>query len=302
MENLIEQSGREPEVPRRRSGGRLPPGPSELPAFLSGERAKGITRIAVVAAHPDDETIGVGGHLANMPRVTLVYVTDGAPRDGKDARIHGCSTPAEYAKVRRRELERALAVAGLRTNQCVHLGRPDQEASFHLADVALELAHFFGAARPDWVLTHPYEGGHPDHDAAAFAVHAACALVRNRGARPPALVEFTSYHGRDGTLEVGAFLPPQRAETFPGGEASCELTEEQRRLKAEMLSCYETQRSVLEAFPLDRECFRRAPEYDFRQPPHAGPLYYEAFPWGMTAERWVQLAAEALGRLRLLDD
>ncbi|MBI5442926.1 MAG: PIG-L family deacetylase, partial [Deltaproteobacteria bacterium] len=206
------------------------PGKATLTEVLRAGRARGTTRIALVAAHPDDETVGAGGHLPTMPRVTLVYLTDGAPRDGRDAKERGFSTAAEYAKARRRELEQALAIAGVTPGQCVHLGVADQESAFHLADLALELAHFFSAGRPDWVLTHSYEGGHPDHDAAAFAVHAAAALVRNRGSEPPAIIEFASYHARNGALEAGSFLPP------PGGDASglefaaWELSEEQRRV------------------------------------------------------------------------
>ncbi len=39
--------------------------------------------IAIVAAHQDDETIGAGGCLPRFGEVTLVHVTDGAPRDGR---------------------------------------------------------------------------------------------------------------------------------------------------------------------------------------------------------------------------
>ena len=41
--------------------------------------------LAVVVAHPDDEMIGLGSRLSELGGVTLVYVTDGAPRDGRDS-------------------------------------------------------------------------------------------------------------------------------------------------------------------------------------------------------------------------
>ena len=51
------------------------------------------------------------------------------------------------------------------------------------------------------VITHPYEGGHPDHDACAFAARAAVRHSANKAK----LMEFTSYHAglyRLGCLRV----------------------------------------------------------------------------------------------------
>jgi len=79
----------------------------------------------------------------------------------------------------------------------------DQEASLNLAEISRGLAGVFGRLRPELVLEHPFEGGHPDHDTTAFAVHAACRLVAPE--RRPELVEFTSYHGRGGQIETGFF-------------------------------------------------------------------------------------------------
>ena len=66
-----------------------------------------------------------------------------------------------------------------------------------------------------------------------------------------------------------------------------------------MLDCFVTQRAVLAAFPVGTERLRPAPDYDFIQPPHAGRLFYETFPWGMTGMRFRRLAAEALDALGL---
>ena len=145
------------------------------------------------------------------------------------------------------------------------------------------------------ILTHPYEGGHPDHDATAFAVHAACRLLRHEGTTPPALVEMTSYHLRAGALTTYEFLP-----NGEGPVITVRLGMEERFLKRRMVECHATQQQVLDHFPIDIERFRPAPRYDFARPPHPGRLYYEQFDWGLTGARWRALAADALAALRLV--
>src|SRR4051794_11208733 len=53
--------------------------------------------IAVIVAHPDDETISCGAQLGRLQGVTLIVVSDGAPRNLIDAHAHGFSAAEEYA-------------------------------------------------------------------------------------------------------------------------------------------------------------------------------------------------------------
>lgn len=247
---------------------------------------------AVVVAHPDDEAVGAGARLAGCGADYLIQVTDGAPRDGGDAARAGCRGRGEYARLRRRERDEATAVLGIPRDRVVELGAIDQEASLALAPLARRCATLLSARRVELVLTHAYEGGHPDHDAAAFVVHAAHALIGAAGGRPPAVAEMTSYYLRDGGLASGAFLPGE-------GDAgtSVELGAGGRRTKERLYRCYASQRPVLDLLPIGAERFRLAPRYDFTAPPHAGVLHYELYPWGMTGERWRSLAGEAMARL-----
>lgn len=248
-------------------------------------------RAIVVAAHPDDETAGAGALLAELADPLVVHATDGSPANPADARAAGCATAAEYAAVRRAELLAALRLAGIGPQRAREIGFRDQEASLRMAELARILCALFEETRPAAVLTHPYEGGHPDHDAAAFGVHAACALMES----PPGIFEFACYHGLRGWMQPGAFLP--------GGPEPLEiaLSEAARARRSAMLECFVTQRETLRIFDSGVERFRAAPRCCFTMPPHTGLLNYERYDWGMTGARFRALAREALAGLGLED-
>jgi len=242
----------------------------------------------IVAAHQDDEVIGTGSLLPCFSDPRIVHVTDGAPRNEADAHAAGCGSREHYARLRRAELLSALQLAGIDGARALELCFIDQEAMLHLADIAVRVAELVRQYRPACVFTHPYEGGHPDHDATAFAVHAACSMVDD----PPTIIEFTSYHGAEGAMVTGQFLPN-------GGEITeISLTDSARQLKRKMFDCYATQQHMLIHFDIAAERFRAAPGYDFTRPPHGGMLLYERFGWA-SGERFRALASEALQRLAI---
>jgi LmbE family N-acetylglucosaminyl deacetylase len=252
------------------------------------------SRVLLVAAHPDDETISAGALLSSLREPMLIHVTDGAPRNMFDALASGFSSRTDYLNKRRSELLCALAHAGISTEQTAQLGFVDQEASLKLVEITCALFERLQLIQPDAVITHSYEGGHPDHDATAFAVHAACSLMRNAELPPPQVCEMTSYHANSGEMRVGKFL--QRNEN---SEAILSLSPEEIALKERMYRCFETQQRMLQFFSIDRERFRAAPAYNFTEAPHDGQLFYEKFDWGMTGTRWRRLAISALEMLGL---
>jgi LmbE family N-acetylglucosaminyl deacetylase len=219
-------------------------------------------------------------------------VTDGAPVIGDDHRRAGCATALEYAGLRRAELLAAMALAGIPPARCARLGLTDGQVWRDLETCVWGVVDAFMTWTPDLILTHPYEGGHPDHDATAFAVHTAVRLLARMHLPVPAVAEFTSYHRGDGGLVTGAFL-----DTDPQAVFAVELGVEDRQRKRAMLHAFASQRRLLEAFAVGTELYRAAPHYDFRRPPHDGPLFYETQPTSVSGGEWRARAAGAVATL-----
>ncbi|MBB5692980.1 PIG-L deacetylase family protein [Muricoccus pecuniae] len=243
--------------------------------------------VALVVAHPDDETLGAGAVMPLFRRLLIIQVTDGAPRNLADARAAGFDSAESYAAAREQELEAALAAGGVRAARLV-LGVADQGASLAMAGIARDIAGVLRRHGARAVFTHPYEGGHPDHDATAFCTRAAAGLL---GAEAPALIEMPFYHAGPEGWSVGRFLP--------GGPEPVvlQLDEDERARKRAMIAAFASQAATLSQFPVEQESLRPAPDYDFAAPPHPGTLLYERYGWGMDGARWRALAAEARAAL-----
>jgi LmbE family N-acetylglucosaminyl deacetylase len=118
----------------------------------------------VVAAHPDDEVLGVGGTMAMLAdrgaRLRLIAITDGeASHPGTD--------PAVIARTRINESADALDRLGARDIDVVRLRLPDTGLAAReqeLADILTEQCAGFE------VCLAPWEGdAHADHEAAGRA-------------------------------------------------------------------------------------------------------------------------------------
>lgn len=221
-----------------------------------------------MVAHYDDEVIAASARLG--PRCRILHVTDSGPRNPKYFTRAGFANREDYAAHRRAEMLRAVALAGVTPEQCDVLPVADQEAVQNLPLLAEEIRRRMDGVRA--VVTHAYEGGHPDHDACALACQVAVTGARRE--------ETPFYHAANGHLEAGHFIH----DSLPLRIMA--LTPEEQARKAKMFAEFASQGHVFERFPLDRETWRLAPDYDFLQPPHLGTLYYETRDLGWTYARW----------------
>jgi N-acetylglucosamine malate deacetylase 2 len=251
-----------------------------------------VTRCSVIVAHPADEVVGAGCLISKLADVTVLHVTDGAPEDMHDAKAAGFKERTQYALARRQECLSALAVANVPEDRVVDLEVVDQCAPRCLADLTKQIATFLQQSGADIVVTHPYEGGHPDHDATAFATHAALRLIKKNGFRPPVLFEMALHPSADGKAKVPEFLPGSEGET-----TTLLLDERALELKQRMFACFKTQKESLQVSPFGPERFRQPSQYDFSAPPQSGKLHYESFDWAIRSEEWRALACKALAEL-----
>lgn len=247
-------------------------------------------RCSVIVAHPADEVVGAGCLISKLVDVTILHVTDGAPWD--DAAAAGYKGCSEYAQARRQECLAALAIANVPEDRVVDFAIPDHRASHCLANLTKQITTFLQQSGADIVVTHPYEGGHPDHDATAFATHAALRLLKESGLRPPVLFEMALHPSEDFKAKLPEFLPGSERET-----TTLLLDERAAELKQRMFACFETQRESLKASPVGPEKFRQPSHYNFSNPPQTGKLHYENFAWALRSNEWQALARKALAVL-----
>ncbi|MEJ7831408.1 MAG: bifunctional PIG-L family deacetylase/class I SAM-dependent methyltransferase [Nocardioides sp.] len=138
-----------------------------------------VDTVVVVAAHPDDESLGAGGLMvAAHDRGLAVRLLVATAGEGS----HPASRtmpPARLADLRRRELDAATSVLAPGTDP-VLLGIADGEVDQHEPVLTERLVSMLGDARRTLVVAPWRHDGHPDHEAAGRAAAAAAARTGAR--------------------------------------------------------------------------------------------------------------------------
>ncbi|MDJ0394607.1 PIG-L family deacetylase [Rhodococcus sp. G-MC3] len=130
----------------------------------------------VVAPHPDDEVLGVGGLMSKAAaagiRVSVIGVTDGGASHPGSPTL----TPEQLVDARPGEARRALTTLGLDVDP-IRLGFPDGGIAEHEDELARALTELLSGGQGTWCLT-PWRGDrHPDHEATARATLTAARRV-----------------------------------------------------------------------------------------------------------------------------
>jgi LmbE family N-acetylglucosaminyl deacetylase len=246
--------------------------------------------VVVVAAHPDDETLGASGLIQWLHErgstVDLVVATDG------EAAFPGLQEAqrAELGRCRREELHGSLRVQGLGDVAVHWLGLPDSGLAEHSAELARLLEPLLAGAN---LCLVPWPGDpHPDHSTAGEVALRVAPVTTHRWSYP---------------IWMWHWLRPDD-DAIPAANAfTHRLTDEQRERKAAGIAAFSSQLKpgpdgsdpILEADMLEH--FERGTEVVFRQPPHdTAPVdrfadIYDggADPWGVTTS-WYERRKRAV--------
>ncbi len=118
--------------------------------------------VLVVAPHPDDAELGMGGSIlkfrADGLAVGILDLTTGEP------------TPHGSPETRARETTDATRILGVEWRE--NLGLPNRRLE-HTLEARASLAEVFRRVRPRWLFAPYWEDAHPDHVAATQLIEAA---------------------------------------------------------------------------------------------------------------------------------
>lgn len=238
-------------------------------------------RILVLSAHCDDETIGVGAHIAAWRRaghsVKILFLTDGTPRNRKFIAANWLGSARDYRHARRGEAHKAAEELGLAAGEIIFGRIRDQELAANLAAAWQILKELWLEWHPHWVLAPALQGGHPDHDACNCLNTALRGYVEQAGnAANRRFLEYSLY-AREGNHIC--YLP-----ALAGRKPRFHILPEDWARKRKAFRQYRSQAQTLKPFPLAPESVRTLPQYDYSKTPEQG-YAWELWGWNMRPQK-----------------
>ena len=189
--------------------------------------------------------------------------TDGGPTVARPWYTRVLHSRTRYAGKRLAEFRAASRIAGVRYTREMK-GIQDQLLYQCLEQAAGFLAEYIVQYRPDAILSHAFEGGHPDHDCCAFLAHWA-----GRKFSLP-VWEMPLYYRPTPTSP----LVYQQFLCSYGNEIKLVPEPDKLLRKTMMLSEHRSQAAVISKFDKTREVFRPQPAYDFSVNPNPALLTF----------------------------
>ncbi len=205
--------------------------PQKMLGRSIGELQPTTATTVVVAAHPDDETLGIGGLICQEvnqgKNIVIIFATNGCRGLPEPMSIH------ERVAMRIEEARTALSLPGISPHNVSFLGFPDSESYRYMESLGHDLTRLLAMVHPTAVFVHGIEGGHIDHDVVSYVTQRICLRL-----------------GIDSVWEWAEYNPKYPLNSpvvaFMEGTSSAgktfELNEAVLRLKARMISCYESQK------------------------------------------------------------
>jgi LmbE family N-acetylglucosaminyl deacetylase len=150
-----------------------------------------LRRVAIIAPHPDDESLGCGGLIARLRDagrdVTLIFASDGAASHPGSRRF----PPTALSRLREAEGRKAAGVLGVAGKDCVFLDLPDTSVPATRDDprfvpTSRHLAQLLHLRAIDTLAVTAAEDPHCDHQASNALATAALRCL----ARPVAMLEY----------------------------------------------------------------------------------------------------------------
>jgi LmbE family N-acetylglucosaminyl deacetylase len=144
-------------------------------------------KLLAVLAHPDDESLGLGGTLARYAAegVETYLVTATRGEAGRFGALGKSGDPNEVGRVREAELRAAAELLGIR--EVSILGYPDGAVDKVSSGIAIgEIASHIRRIQPDVMVSFGPDGayGHPDHIAISQFTAAAALCAADSDCRP----------------------------------------------------------------------------------------------------------------------